>query len=243
MDAIKTSIKCNNCQSTLSLPVLLPCGHVICKKHTEIAYEIKFCAKCGRTYSNPKQFVVIEPLSALISAQIESIDFGVMHRDASKSCDRLEKELNRMEKFFKEPKSFINETVESLKNQVELKREEFKLLIDESAENLKRNLDEYVSKCIEDLDSVGFKLITDEFAKIKNETREKLTKSASFLNDLKHDETRCEQIKLDCEQRFESLEVKLEIFKGSVLLNQTDFKRKNAELFCKTNLKQIFEQQ
>lgn len=111
MDKIHPSVQCPECRLTLSDPVLLPCGNVICLSHTRVSKSTIMCAACGQWHPN-KNFVVIKPFSMLIvDAEISKLDFGKTHAEAKKACDRLNHELVKVRAIINDLELFIHDTV------------------------------------------------------------------------------------------------------------------------------------
>ena len=138
MDYISSIIKCVNCESILSSPVLLPCGHSVCKKHTneDVNSSIR-CGNCGEDHSiPPKSFPEIKALSMLIDAEIEKLDFGQFYHNAKYACKNLNNLHVEIESLLKDPIFSIYEQISDLKNKIEIKREEFKLQIDKETDRL-----------------------------------------------------------------------------------------------------------
>lgn len=146
MDKVIKAIKCSKCQKTLESPVLLPCNHSICKKHVSeknIKDTLK-CPKCGVVHKIPRSgFLLNEALSELISAKIDSIDLGRVHKEANDSCDELNRFINIIDRLLTNPSGFTYEEINRLRNKVHIRSEEMKFKIDEETDNLLLKLDEY----------------------------------------------------------------------------------------------------
>lgn len=126
MDIVLDSLKCVDCRKTLDQPISLPCGHLICKSHTEeIAQEEIICSKCGTRHQN-KEFAVIEAVLNMIKVQLDSFDFGPEHSETTKSCDELKNEIDKNDSILNDMDYFIHKSVDSLKNRVLLQSEHLK---------------------------------------------------------------------------------------------------------------------
>lgn len=114
MDKLLSAIKCPECLQTLSMPVLLPCGHVICQSHTKNKQDqVIACASCGQSH-HQKEFIVIKPLSDIIEAKIDTLDFGKTHADAKQTLEKLQHKFETIDKIFKDPEFFIHESLNGL---------------------------------------------------------------------------------------------------------------------------------
>lgn len=236
MDKILGAIKCPSCAKILSTPVLLPCGHSLCQEHvTEDEFT---CPKCGKPHSK-QAYLINEPLKDMIAAHVDTIDFGDVHKLAQKSCDHFEKELNKADEILADFGNFINENVTGIKNTVHLKTEEFKLLIDEAAQKLLNELDEYEKKCTVNLETASFLSGVKEFKRIKNDAHEKLAAWRNYLNELKYNEVICKKTKHDCDHSASEFIKRLQSFKQAILLDQTLNKKELMNFFYRPNVQKI----
>ena len=142
MDKVINALKCVNCREILSVPVILPCGHMICKKHTEENNEKVVCSKCGIEHLN-KEFVVVEGVADMLEAQLPCLEFGNLHKQATKLCEELRNQLDKNDLMLNDCESHIHEEISSLKNRVMLKSEQLKLSIDETTQEIISDLDEF----------------------------------------------------------------------------------------------------
>ena len=151
MDNVSNAIKCANCELTLSSPVLLPCGHSVCKKHSDndVNSSIR-CGNCGEDHLiPPKSFPENKALSMLIEAKIEKLDFGEFYLSAKSSCRHLNDLHFEIEALLKDPSFFIHQQVSDLKNKIQTKSEELKLQIDNETDRLIEKLTRYEADCKE----------------------------------------------------------------------------------------------
>jgi hypothetical protein len=135
-------------------PIILPCGHSICKSHSNNAKGHVICNSCGiehplpsKTASKQGGFPLNEALARITQVEIGSLDFGETHKEAMKSCAQLEKLLDSIESVLKEPTNFTNEAIGSLECVVQLKGEEMKMKIDEQMNQMFVKLNEYKNEC------------------------------------------------------------------------------------------------
>lgn len=236
MNKILAAIKCPNCSKVLSTPILLPCGHSLCQEHVKQKDKYLVCRECGKSHDN-QGFLVNKPLMDIITAHIESIDFGFVHQEAKNSCDRLDETLRKAESILNDLGYFVHETIAELKQQVNLKREEYKLSIDEAAQRVIDELEEFEKQCILNLDETDFVTRRDEFKQIKDNARENLANWYAFLNELRYNEKKCNQTNEDSSLCFENFYKKLESFKKAVLMAKLLNKKACVDYFCQTNIR------
>lgn len=96
MNIINDLIKCISCNEALKLPVVLPCGHSICKHHVEVEVnkhkrrKIE-CDSCNETHEIPKKgFAPNIALEHLIKVNIDEIDLGEELNSVLDKCCEFE---------------------------------------------------------------------------------------------------------------------------------------------------------
>lgn len=243
MEKVLNALKCVNCQKNLSSPIVLPCGHTICKSHADVIEEQIVCSKCGTSHSN-NGFVVSEALSALIEAQIGSLDFGPLHIESTKSCDLLRKQLDDNEIILKDLDYVIHEAIDELKNKVLLKSEQYKVAIDEITLKLIDDLNEYEKRCKnrhneESKSKQDFLTLIDELKKQNETANDCWNEWSTFLNNLKVDESKWKKIKEDSDKTLSDMNEKLKHFKKELLLNEYETILDSIDIFSDLSLKKV----
>ena len=160
MDRILNTIKCAICHEIMESPVILPCNDTVCKKHVtnQIKDDHFKCDKCGDEHRIPANgFQPLPFLEELIKLGIGRLDFGSVHTEAKKSCESFEELLKEIEAILKDPSFLAHERISELKNSIQLKGEELKLIIDQEMKKLIDRLDEYERQSKEYLSSNEFK--------------------------------------------------------------------------------------
>jgi hypothetical protein len=239
MNKLSNSIKCVNCKYVLSSPVLLPCSHSICQKHTVDVQGTILCGQCEKEHEIPPNtgFPHISALAEIIEAQKNSkdlvtfldLDFGKEHREAYYSCQYLDGLLSKIDELLKDPYNFTYEAITYLKDVVQLKGEEMKLKIDNQMSELISKLDEYNNECKKNLTTKEYLTKLEEIRVEKEETRKSLDKWMGTLNEMKFKQTEWETIKKESDDAIKRLEADLLMFKTDVLL-QNRFDKLRAEI-------------
>lgn len=144
MESIKKSIQCKYCLKTIEMPILLPCGDSICEKH--VTDKTIFC--CSIEHKEPPNgFPHNKALLSLLQSEIENLKFGELYDSTLKMCQ----DLNIIIESFLDAQDhsilLVDELVSSLKNEINLKREEMKMKIDQTAENLLLDLENFNHDC------------------------------------------------------------------------------------------------
>ena len=155
MNFTKDLLNCSVCKKRVQEPVVLPCGHHICKKHQNEPSNTKNELTCEVCYTS---HVILETgftpsfaVEQLLKMQLDQIDMGEEHRRASKAIANLESISEELRKIKDNPEIAIYEKISALKNQVALDREELKDLIDKEADRLINELDEFEMECKPDI--------------------------------------------------------------------------------------------
>lgn len=70
MDKVLCGLKCENYGEILLAPVLLPCGHMICQQHTQLAEDQVMCSEWGIHHPN-RDFVLVKRVADMIEAKLD----------------------------------------------------------------------------------------------------------------------------------------------------------------------------
>lgn len=239
MNTILNAIKCFNCHKILKSPILLPCGHSICKAHTEDVDEDQVeCLKCGISHKNQK-FVVVISLAEIIDSEIASFDFGPLHCDAKNSCENLCEVVHQIKQISKEPSYYAHLVIDELRNKVHLKSEELKLKIDENTKKLLDLLAEYQNSCELNTKEASFMATMDKLKNANDATENQLNGWLESLNQMKLDETKWRSIKEECDRKVQKAQNELETFKEVILMHRQDEIESVVDSFMDTDIESI----
>ena len=179
MDLLGESIKCTTCKEILKLPVSLPCGHSICKRHVNNAGEENMtnqihCPKCNEFFEIPiNGFPRNRAVEDLLEKNITKIDLGEEHKSAFDKCSLFADLLERFNKIRNDPNTRINEEISELKNQVDIRREEMKMKIDKESLEMIKKLDEFEKDCKLKADSLkSDSKLNEKFESWKNSLKQ-----------------------------------------------------------------------
>lgn len=192
MDKILKALKCANCNQILSSPVILPCHHSICKRHvmteqSETPTTTIRCCKCGEDHRIPEksgEFPVSEALAEILAANVDKLDFGTVHKEAKKSCQLLEDLLTEIKPLTKDPYNFIHESIENLRNIVQLKEEEIKLRIDQEVKFIFAELDDFEKECKSNVYCSSYQIESQKFESQMEKAQSELNSLIESLNEL-----------------------------------------------------------
>lgn len=242
METVLNALKCKICREILSQPVLLPCGHSVCKSHTQIDQARIKCLKCNMDHPNGAAFVVSEDLSDMIQVQLDSFDFGLEHKEARKACNDLREQIEKNDAFlFMDFQNFSHEKIGELKNKVLLQREQLKLRIDENAQELIDELEEFEKLCCcdERTRSNDANLFDSSRNRLRAENDAAKTCLHNWtheLNKLKLDEAKWRHIKQECDKRLNDLRTKTDRFQTEFLAGEFVDRKSQICYFAKADV-------
>lgn len=158
-------IKCSICKEILEEPVVLPCGHTVCKKHVkedDSSIIIK-CLECETVHEKaenrgfPKNIVV----EKLLRKSFDKLDLGTEHNDAVKAFREIKQLIDKIKRLREDPEFELDSVISKLKNEIDVRREEAKQSIDNEALRLIKKLDDYERECKVSLKSQDLKQLND----------------------------------------------------------------------------------
>lgn len=243
MDKVIKAIKCSKCQKTLESPVLLPCNHSICKKHVtekNIKDTLK-CPKCGVNHKVPSSgFLLNEALSELISAKIDSIDLGRVHKEATDSCNELNRFINIIDRLLTDPSRFTYDEINRLRNKVHIRSEEMKLKIDEEAQKLLLKLDAYENRCRVSVTTDAYFNERSKFELCKDKGLTDLAWFKKELDEIKFDEVKWNVIKRMSSEKVRELEATVKSLKEELLLKEFNRYSSEVDRFERVDIDSLF---
>ena len=149
VDKLKTSFDCDECHKLLAFPVLMPCGNIVCKSHidklqTDINNNISSlaCGVCHEEHLVPKNgFIVHRRLQTLLELELDSLKLSPAFEDCKKEIEATKEKLETMESLEKNSEVYIYDYFEDVKRQVDIRREDLKLKIDNYSDDLIKSID------------------------------------------------------------------------------------------------------
>ena len=229
LDLIKETITCSTCHCIFSKPVFLPCSNTICERHVleNTRSNNKYdCSFCKQQHSIPMNgFAVNQMAKKLIESEVYLSDSEKKLRDeVEKNKSELNSIINLIEKKMPDFERIKFESLTELKCQLDLKREEMKLKIDNYVDSI---IEKYVTdekelvKQIEGLNlgDSSLKSMTSDFrSKFETAFKSKTIK----MNDLKALQDELKEQKINLKQKLEKL--KNINYETSKMFNQYKYK-------------------
>lgn len=133
MKAMNQILECKWCLLPLLEPIILPCGDSVCQLHVEDLEKSDWrCMTCNGVHKLPDgdHFPINKALQSLLDITIGRSRSSV-HTDAKECLSELELKQQQLTQALKEPDDFIFSLLNKYKNQVDLRREELKAMVDE----------------------------------------------------------------------------------------------------------------
>lgn len=235
MNKIQEAIKCLMCDQQLETPILLPCGHAICKKHNINTPNV-YCSECDKLFLSA-DFPQVHQLEDLIEkAKIASIDFGPQHQKAKHGCQMVRNCLNQISDFTNHTDAHIQQTISELRNRVLLKSEKFRNKIDNITEKLLSELKDYEANCLSNLNIFTTVCAKDRINLAKKPTETKLNSWLESLHKLKLDEQKWMKIEFESYQTVNEMNKQLEAYKDAVFMKSLAIKKSRIEYFEKIDI-------
>ena len=147
MEAINKLFKCGFCDKLLVKPVILSCGHSICKLHEEEIRSSKkeetTCSICLAPFEIPTNGLIPnKALEELIELNFQSVN--TVYGLAVEECQKLDELYKRL---FLLNDSYIHEKINEHISKIDLQREQAKIKIDEKTLNLIEHYNEFEKDC------------------------------------------------------------------------------------------------
>jgi hypothetical protein len=195
IDKVKTLFDCSLCNQLLVDPVMIPCGYSICKKHLpdEVlvdgsnASEKSFkCGICQVEHAVPKEGIVINRhIQNALDIEFSTLKLNPVFEECKNVIIEAKSNLAQVEVLDKDPESFLNEYFEDIKRKVDLRREELKLRIDNSSDDIIQSIEKTKASCVELSKTVD--KLTAEIEKSKKELNKLIERFDTFDIDDKRD--------------------------------------------------------
>lgn len=236
MDKISNLIKCFNCTNVLDSPVLLPCGHSICKKHTINYHGRILCHTCELEHSIPDGggFPENKALAGIIDSKIYDFYLGDEYKAAKKSCQHFEELLSRIENILNDPYNYAYEEIDNLKNLIQTKCEEMILGINQKLEEIIHKLDKYKGDFKANFSTEEYLAKSASLELTKETSRKELEKWLETLNDFSVSKDEWKRTANESKIGIRGLESELNKFKNDLLpQNYNDFRAEIEKEFGK----------
>jgi hypothetical protein len=235
MDIIKKAITCSVCKTTLDAPVLLPCGKSICEKHVNNESDAYACDDCDLDHLIPENgFPRNKIAEDLVRTKIQQFNLGEDYENLKESCVDFKAIIESIQHLKNDPTLYINETIGEIKNAIDLRRDELKLQIDEEAQVLIDELDEYEEECKANLISKEFTDTSLELGEFLRSMSTDLDKWQSQLDIFEINVDKLKQMYQDSNQKLEELQDRKQKLTKSLLKNQlTEYKERKVNFINK----------
>jgi hypothetical protein len=135
---------------------MIPCGYSICKKHltnevlVEGSEKLFKCGICQVEHVVPKEGIVINRfIQNALDIKFNTLKLNPVYEECKKVIVEAQSNLAQIEVLDKDPEFFIYNYFEEIKRKVDLRREEFKLKIDISSDDIIQSIEKTKASCVE----------------------------------------------------------------------------------------------
>ena len=227
MDSIRKLLTCKLCDNILNnTPVVLSCcDATVCSSHLDIFLNdntIYTCELCNQTHDNPKSkiFVSNKLAEELLKMKLEKLSFGRKHEKSKEECEELKSFLREIQDLINDPKNYIHECVSELKRDIDLRREEIKLEIDEISDEMIDRLELFEKECYEHLSNENIQNRIQKFKQDIHDIEARLAEWTKELNMLVIDVDKWDKIQSTASFLYEQLDSSLDSFKDDLVLQK-----------------------
>lgn len=151
METIKKAVKCGICKGVVVQPVILPCGHSLCKRHEE---EIRndtakgICMTCYEPFSVPTSGLTpIKSLENLLEKKIDLIDLGKDYKKAEARLQSFRKLCKELYKKHDSANGIIHDTIDKIRERILKSKRDYEIKIEEEAASLLELVNDYEKEC------------------------------------------------------------------------------------------------
>ena len=197
IDQVKNLFDCEQCNQLLVEPVTLPCGYSVCKRHLDELLENtpkdmnKFdCQLCEEKHYIPENgFFVNKRIQNGLNIKLNSLKLNSVYDKFKREITDAKNNIQKLENLQKYPENYIFEYFEELKRQVDLRREELKLKLDNCSDEIIQSIEITKEDCIK------LSKETKRYSTEIQQSNEKLTKLIDRFDTFDIDEKKFEEIR------------------------------------------------
>ena len=197
IDQVKNLFDCEQCNQLLVEPVTLPCGYSVCKRHLDELLENtpkdmnKFdCQLCEEKHYIPENgFFVNKRIQNGLNIKLNSLKLNSVYDKCKREITDAKNNIQKLENLQKYPENYIFEYFEELKRQVDLRREELKLKLDNCSDEIIQSIEITKEDCIK------LSKETKRYSTEIQQSNEKLTKLIDRFDTFDIDEKKFEEIR------------------------------------------------
>jgi len=156
VDQIKNLFDCELCNQLLVDPVALPCGYSVCKRHLDALLKNTpkqindfECELCGEKHYIPKKvFSVNKRIQKGLDIQFNTLKLNPVYEECKKEIVNAKNNIEEIETLEKDPENFILKYFEDLKRQVDQRRENLKMKLDNCSDEIILSIGSAMENCI-----------------------------------------------------------------------------------------------
>ena len=229
IDQVKNLFDCEQCNQLLVDPVSLPCGYSLCKRHLDEKLDrapkriklmeantqesnIFLCELCKENHYIPENgFAINRRIQNGLNIKFNTLKLNPVYEECKVKITDVKNNIQNIKNLQRDPENHIFEYFEELKRQVDLRREELKLKLDNCSEEIIQSIESTKENCIK-LSKESKRLSTEI-----EESKEDLTKLIDRFDTFEIDEKKFEEIRQSLSILNGDLTRKLGEYKDSII--------------------------
>ena len=237
IDLVTNLFNCEQCNQLLVEPVTLSCGYSVCKRHLDKLLENKpkqmnkfECKLCKEKHYIPEDgFAINKSIQNALDIKLNTLKLNQVYEECKKEVTDAKNKIQKIEKLDKDPENYICEYFEELKRQVDLRKKELKLKLENCSDEIIQSIESTKENCI----------------KFSRETKRLSTKIEEAKEELTELMDRFETFEIDNEE-FEETMQSLKVHNGVLTRKLGEYKdsiigdKKYTFEFKEINIKGLF---
>ena len=222
IDQIKNLFDCEQCYQLLVDPVTLSCGNSVCKRHLEDLFGASpeesntfLCKLCGDKHSIPENgFAINKRIQNALSIEFNTLKLNPVYEECKKEINEAKNNLQKIDNLENDPENHIFEYFEEIKRQVDIRREELKLKLDNYSDEILQSIESAKENCVK---------LSQESKRLSREIRnskKELTELIDRFDTFEIDEKKFEEIRQSLTVLNRGLTRTLREYKDSLIDNK-----------------------
>jgi len=147
IDQVKNLFDCKQCDQLLVDPVTLQCGFSVCKRHIDELLESSskesntfLCKLCDDEHCIPKKgFAINKSIQSALDIKLNTLKLNPVYEECKSEINDAKNNIQKIENL--DPENYSFEYFEELKRQVDLRREQLKLALDNNSDEIIQSIE------------------------------------------------------------------------------------------------------
>jgi hypothetical protein len=245
MSKLQDILKCAMCKETFTgVPIVLNCCNVtVCESHvndevkTNKKRKLFKCALCDTSHEmSNKKFAPNKTVEQLLEMEVikeveigKEKNLGAVYDETNKEIENLEMSFQKINDLIKDPKSVIYEHISSLKNSIDLRKENLKERIDAICGEMIQKLENYQQECYDNIEKLNLeKSSSDDLNEVEKHLEEWTRDNKRVL--LVSDDAKRKEILIKANRLDQKLFLSLKKLENELLMKKVWSHEKNEKV-------------